>query len=123
MREREESSQVPCALGLIETSANIERCSGREPVFVHPNEALPPSFIDQGGENYTCRTSTGLPFSLRSRGEQWLLLSLSAVEYGVGYGRRPCESFACVQGVSASCGASRWRGGDRGMRSALRQMR
>ena len=48
MREREESSQVPCALGLIETSANIERCSGHEPVFVRPNEALPPPFIERG---------------------------------------------------------------------------
>ena len=64
VREREESSQVPCALGLIETSANIERCSGRETVFIRQNEALPPPFIDQGGENYTCWTSTGLPFSL-----------------------------------------------------------
>ena len=70
MRERKESSQVPCALGLIETSANIERCSGREPVFVHPNEALPPPFIDQGGESYTCRTSTGRLLSPRSGGEQ-----------------------------------------------------
>ena len=91
MREREESSQVPCALGLIETGANIERCSGREPVFLCPNEALPPPFIDQGGESYTCRTSTGrLP---PSPGENsWSSLSPSAVERGVGRGRRACVS-------------------------------
>ena len=70
MREREESSQVSCALGVIEASANIERCSGREPVFVSLNEALPPPFIDQGGESYMCRTSTGRLLSPRSGGEQ-----------------------------------------------------
>ena len=74
MREWEESSQVPCTLGLIETSANIERCSGRETVFVRPNEALPPPFIDQGGESYTCRTSTGRLLSPRSGGEQLVFL-------------------------------------------------
>ena len=96
MRDREESSQVPCALGLIETSANIERCSGREPVFLFPNEALPPPFIDQGGESYTCWTSTGCLLCPRSGGEQLV----SPVAERCGARRR---SWASGVGVVLAC--------------------
>ena len=72
MLEREESSQVPCALGLIGSSASVERCCGHEPVraLSVPYEALPPPFIDQGGESYTCRISMGCHLFPRSEGEQ-----------------------------------------------------
>ena len=96
MREREESSHVPCMLGLIEMSANNERCIGREPVFLCPNEALPPPFIDQGGESYTCRTSTGRLLSSRSGGEQLV----SPVAERCGARRR---SWASGVGVVLAC--------------------
>ena len=51
--------------------------------------------------------SEGVCFSPRGPGENsWSSLSPSAMERGVGRGRRPSVSFDCAQGVSASCGAS-----------------
>ena len=86
-------------LELIETSVNIGRVRVRPPfrcVF------WPPPFIDQGGEDYTCRISTGSSLPPDPGENSWSFLSPSAVEHGVGRGRRPCESSDCAPSASVS---------------------
>ena len=91
-------------------------CRGSDP---HVGRS-PPPFIDQGGESYTCRMSTGRLFSPRSGGEQLVFL---VAKRRKAWRRAWAPSSVRAQGVSACCSPSRRRGSDCWGRSALRQMR
>ena len=82
-------------------------------MFVPPAEGSASSFYRPRRGELHVQDVYGVISSPPDPGENsWSFLSPSAAEHGVGRGRRPCKSFDCARGVSVSCGASRWRGGD-----------